>query len=108
VTSLTQEFVLSADELFVTNSVIGIWPIKSVAGTVYSLGPWTKKISHYLTESSCLQSLAHLNSASSLLEIHPAIRHEQALALNDYYQKKLFCWMKSIKLVIQLIMVSLN
>lgn len=50
VTSLTQEFVLSADELFVTNSVIGIWPIKSVAGTVYSLGPWTKKISHYLTE----------------------------------------------------------
>jgi len=50
VTSLTQEFVLSADELFVTNSVIGIWPIKSLAGKPYRLGSWTQKISHYLAE----------------------------------------------------------
>ncbi|MBE0468289.1 MAG: aminodeoxychorismate lyase [Methyloprofundus sp.] len=50
VTSLTQDFILLADELFVTNSVIGIWPIKSLAGKSYALGSWTQKIIHYLAE----------------------------------------------------------
>ncbi|MDF1583420.1 MAG: aminodeoxychorismate lyase [Methyloprofundus sp.] len=50
VTSLTQDFILLADELFVTNSVIGIWPIKSLTGKSYTLGPWTQKIIHYLAE----------------------------------------------------------
>jgi len=50
VTPLTQDFVLLADELFVTNSVIGIWPVKSLAGKTYTLGSVTQKISHYLAE----------------------------------------------------------
>ncbi|MCF7971999.1 MAG: aminodeoxychorismate lyase [Methylococcaceae bacterium] len=50
INDLTKEFVLSGDELFVTNSVIGIWPIKSIAGQSYMPGFLTQKISQYLAE----------------------------------------------------------
>ena len=48
--SLTADFVLDADELFVSNSVIGIWPIKSLANKYYSVGLCTQKIMTYLAD----------------------------------------------------------
>lgn len=45
---LTREFVLAADELFMTNSVMGIWPVKSLEHNTYSIGSVTKKIMAYL------------------------------------------------------------
>jgi len=38
------ERLLSADELFLTNSLIGIWPVKNVENKVYQVGKITKKI----------------------------------------------------------------
>ena len=46
---LTSEFVLAADEIFLTNSVLGIWPVKSLENKCYSVGPVTQKIMAYLT-----------------------------------------------------------
>ena len=43
-TLLTKEFVLDADELFVSNSVIGIWPIRTLANKSYPVGLITQKI----------------------------------------------------------------
>ncbi len=43
-TVLTREQVLAADELFLTNSVIGLWPIKSLENKLYPVGPLTKKL----------------------------------------------------------------
>ncbi|WP_428356597.1 aminodeoxychorismate lyase [Methyloprofundus sp.] len=41
---LTKGFVLQADELFVSNSVIGIWPIRSLENKSYPVGKLTQKI----------------------------------------------------------------
>lgn len=41
---LSKDFVLQADELFVSNSVIGIWPIRSLENKAYAVGMLTKKI----------------------------------------------------------------
>lgn len=43
-TLLTKDLVLQADELFVSNSVIGIWPIKTLEHKSYSVGSVTQKI----------------------------------------------------------------
>lgn len=43
-TLLTADFVLQADELFVSNSVIGIWPIRSLENKRYPVGMLTQKI----------------------------------------------------------------
>lgn len=37
-------FLLSADEIFVTNSVIGIWPVKQLDGQEFGVGPLTKAL----------------------------------------------------------------
>jgi 4-amino-4-deoxychorismate lyase len=45
----------SADELFVTNSVIGLWPVRSVEGRRYALGPITERLLKLLaTAGVCL------------------------------------------------------
>ncbi len=49
-TELNADFVLSADELFVTNSVIGLWPVKSLQKKMYAVGPLTQKIQSYLAD----------------------------------------------------------
>lgn len=41
---LTADFVLNADELFVSNSVIGIWPIRGLENRCYPVGVMTQKI----------------------------------------------------------------
>ncbi|MDO9424514.1 MAG: aminodeoxychorismate lyase [Methylobacter sp.] len=40
----TSDELLSADEVFVCNSVIGIWPIKQIATTYFSVGSVTQSI----------------------------------------------------------------
>jgi len=40
--------LLSADEIFVCNSIIGIWPVNRIADTDYPVGPKTKLIQQWL------------------------------------------------------------
>ncbi|NOQ17284.1 MAG: aminodeoxychorismate lyase [Methyloprofundus sp.] len=46
---LQQDFVMAADELFLSNSVIGIWPIKSLKNKAYPVGPVTQAIQRAFT-----------------------------------------------------------
>jgi len=43
-TILSQEDVYTADELFITNSVIGIWPVKQLVEHAYNVGQLTQKL----------------------------------------------------------------
>ncbi len=47
---LTKTDILAADELFVTNSIIGIWPIKQMEQQIFPVGPVTKRISVLLDQ----------------------------------------------------------
>ena len=47
---LQQDFVMAADELFLSNSVIGIWPIKSLENKVYPVGSITQAIQRALVD----------------------------------------------------------
>ncbi|MDO9046679.1 MAG: aminodeoxychorismate lyase [Methylobacter sp.] len=42
--AFTKDELLSANEVFVCNSIIGIWPIKQIETTRFSVGPITKSI----------------------------------------------------------------
>lgn len=44
----TKDELLSADEAFVCNSIIGIWPIKQIETTGFSVGPITRSIQNWL------------------------------------------------------------
>lgn len=44
-----RERVLSADELFVTNSLIGIWPVRAVDQQQFLPGPVTRELQHALS-----------------------------------------------------------
>jgi len=48
--SYNQAELLAADELFVCNSVIGIWPIQQLANQTFSVGHKTKQLQHWLTQ----------------------------------------------------------
>lgn len=48
--SYNQAELLAADELFVCNSVIGIWPIKQLAKHTFAIGTKTKHLQHWLTQ----------------------------------------------------------
>lgn len=54
VATLPPDFVAGADEMFVTNSVIGLWPVRSLAGRAYPLGPITKEIQKRLAATRAL------------------------------------------------------
>ena len=45
---LTREFVLAADEIFLTNSVMGIWPVNLLEHKTYPVGAVTQKLMAYL------------------------------------------------------------
>jgi len=45
---VSRDDLLSADELFVCNSVIGIWPIRQIEHQQYSVGPLTRQFQHWL------------------------------------------------------------
>jgi len=48
--TFTKDELLSADELFVCNSIIGIWPIKQIDARHFSIGPITQNIQIWLDE----------------------------------------------------------
>ena len=54
--TFTKETLLSADEIFVSNSIIGLWPIKQIATTTYPAGPITKQIQFWLDQFKCATS----------------------------------------------------
>jgi len=43
-TSIRPEQLFMADELFVTNSIIGIWPLRQLEDKQFTPGPITQKI----------------------------------------------------------------
>lgn len=45
-----QAELLSADEIFVCNSVIGLWPVKQLAGQTFSVGSKTKHLQNWLAQ----------------------------------------------------------
>ena len=49
--SFTKDELLSADEVFVCNSIIGIWPIKQIATTRFPVGPKTRQLQTWLADS---------------------------------------------------------
>lgn len=46
----TKDELLSADEVFVCNSIVGIWPIKQIETVNFSVGPITKSIQTQLVK----------------------------------------------------------
>ena len=44
VTKINQEMLKDADEVFLTNSIIGLWPVKKIDDNVYCVGPISKDI----------------------------------------------------------------
>ena len=46
----TQDELLEADELFVCNSIIGLWAIKQLAHRSFAVGSKTKYLQHWLTQ----------------------------------------------------------
>jgi 4-amino-4-deoxychorismate lyase len=46
--SFTKDVLLSADEVFVSNSIIGIWPVNQIAHTSYQVGPITGQIQSWV------------------------------------------------------------
>jgi len=51
---ISKKNILEADEVFVCNSIIGIWPVNSIDGTntVFQIGNVTQGLQHALAESS--------------------------------------------------------
>jgi len=50
VAQLTRDFVEQADELFLTNSLIGVWPVARVEQREHGIGPITRRLMAALTD----------------------------------------------------------
>ena len=44
----SQDRLLAADEIFVCNAIIGIWPIKRLGDMIFTVGPVTRRIQNRL------------------------------------------------------------
>jgi 4-amino-4-deoxychorismate lyase len=53
VTALRLDDLERADEMFVTNSLIGVWPVRQLQEREYSIGPITRKIQAAVRETHC-------------------------------------------------------
>ncbi len=49
--NLSRDELFTADEIFVCNSVIGIWPVSNIDNRAYAVGPVTKNLQQALAES---------------------------------------------------------
>lgn len=49
--------LLDADELFLTNSIVEIWPVKQMDDRVYSVGPFAKRFINWISECNERQRL---------------------------------------------------
>lgn len=65
-TRLVPDDLFGADELFLTNSVIGLWPIRRIESRDVPVGPVTKEISRWLTSriQHQIQSQSQLQTAT--------------------------------------------
>jgi 4-amino-4-deoxychorismate lyase len=50
IADLTLDDVRSADELFLTNSLIGLWPVRAFDGQSYAVGPLTRELGETLAD----------------------------------------------------------
>ena len=48
VCDIAYEELLSADEVFLCNSLYGIWPVRELAASVWSVGPLTRKLQGFV------------------------------------------------------------
>lgn len=48
ITNISMNMIMSADEVFLTNSIIGIWPVKKIDDTVYNIGNISIKIQNQI------------------------------------------------------------
>ncbi len=48
--------LLDADEVFVCNSIIGIWPVKQIENITFKAGSLTKQLQYWLSESKTCQT----------------------------------------------------
>ncbi|CAL1239627.1 aminodeoxychorismate lyase [Candidatus Methylocalor cossyra] len=55
---LRPEDLEAAEELFLTNSVIGIWPVRRLAAKTYRIGPVTREISRWVAKKIQEESVA--------------------------------------------------
>lgn len=49
--SLDKDQLLQADEVFVTNSVISIWPVKQITEQSFQVGAWTQRLQAMLNQA---------------------------------------------------------
>lgn len=47
----TLSTVLEADEVFFTNSVIGLWPVQSLDGSAFTVGPVSRRVQSWLDDA---------------------------------------------------------
>jgi 4-amino-4-deoxychorismate lyase len=47
----SKDELLTADEIFVCNSVIGIWPVSNIENTIYPVGSITQILQQALAQS---------------------------------------------------------
>jgi 4-amino-4-deoxychorismate lyase len=53
VTSITHEMLNSAEEVFLTNSIIGIWPVRRIGSIQYVVGDTTRRLQKEIEGSHC-------------------------------------------------------
>ncbi|MFA6037039.1 MAG: aminodeoxychorismate lyase [Legionellales bacterium] len=47
IAAITHEDLLSADEIFICNSIFGIWPVSDIEGHTFPVGEYTQQLIHY-------------------------------------------------------------
>jgi 4-amino-4-deoxychorismate lyase len=57
--NLSKDQLLQADEVFVTNSVIGIWPVKQIAQHSFQVGEWTQRLQVMLNQARLIEVENH-------------------------------------------------
>ncbi len=54
VTTLSLQDVLNADEVFLCNSIAGLWPVVRIAGAAFEIGPYTQKLQKQLASENMI------------------------------------------------------
>lgn len=52
ITELKREDILDADEMFLTNSLIGVWPVRRIEAREYPAGPITRRIQEAMRDAT--------------------------------------------------------
>ena len=51
--ALTREDFLGAEEVFLTNSLIGVWPVRRIENTILSMGPVSRRVTEWVQDGCC-------------------------------------------------------